>query len=480
MAHGAIERRSDGTLQRTTHDVDDAADPHSTRLSAGFTRADAWWVGVVAADFFLLSNPLVFWGFTFSLLLTIAVTVAAVLVNGAGRLPASWLLVALTAYLGLGWLSRIWSINPGRTLPEILKISLIAGIALVIAASASARVIAIGVTIGASAISIASIIVVALDLPGSKWPPTDPISFAGIGTNGNILAYCLVPGLAMTLAHFPTARRYRILWGGGLAVILLGLYLSDSRTGWVAAGVVVLIAGLMHAGSGNNHRMSRVFRLLTTGALALLLVMTVALPFVLRWLQPDGHLNFGDRLRVWEAAIRVTEERPLLGYGWGAVWPKGWEDPYTAVENTTVLVKIQRQSLVTASHGHNSVYDLLPQVGWLGVALFCALVLTAIFVSRSVNSIPGGRRSENQLVARVAVLGTGAILAIGLTEPIISIPLGLFVFVVTNFAAVDWLAARSREGRPDPRTGSLPPEPPGSTRGTSPGRPDPTAGHGRT
>ena len=143
----------------------------------------------------------------------------------------------------------------------------------------------------------------------------------------------------------------------------------------------------------------RHLRWATTGALVVLLALTILLPFLLRWLQPNGKLNLGDRLRVWEAAMRVTASHPILGYGWGAVWPKGWESKLTPEQDTSVLTAIRRQSKVPASHGHNSVYDLLPQIGWLGVALFCLLVLAAISVGWRVTRAPGTWDSESQLVA---------------------------------------------------------------------------------
>ena len=80
-------------------------------------------------------------------------------------------------------------------------------------------------------------------------------------------------------------------------------------------------------------------------------------------LAPDAFLallgkdaTFTGRTRIWAAISRLIDERPWLGYGYGAVWTdaSGWGP----------LARIVKQAGFTPQHAHNSWLEQ-----WLGLGL---------------------------------------------------------------------------------------------------------------
>jgi O-antigen ligase len=83
------------------------------------------------------------------------------------------------------------------------------------------------------------------------------------------------------------------------------------------------------------------------------------------------------------------------------------------------------------THGHNSVIDLLAEVGIIGVAL-CALVFVVAWASASARLTAPGPTDEDRIAGRAAILGLVALLVLGVTEPLVTIPVGWFVLVIST------------------------------------------------
>lgn len=138
----------------------------------------------------------------------------------------------------------------------------------------------------------------------------------------NILAGYLLLSLGLGLAlrtRDGFSRRMR--YNAGIAVILLCLLLTQSRSGWIGTFVVILLAGLL---------IDR--RLLIKGAVAggfgliFFYQMIWQRLVVMSTTSFDSNLN---RMRVWNSAQQMILERPFFGFGpgsWSEVYPQ-FRDP---------------------------------------------------------------------------------------------------------------------------------------------------------
>lgn len=122
----------------------------------------------------------------------------------------------------------------------------------------------------------------------------------------------------------------------------------------------------------------------------------------------------------------------VAGLGWGAVWPHPWQ---TADPNTFTTELFTDLGTVY-THGHNSFMDVLPQLGWIGVALlvWCYLDLIARSARRMWTRFRSRAASDSAMLVLVTAAGQ---LAFGATEPMAVIPMGWFVLVVISFHAAD-------------------------------------------
>lgn len=109
-------------------------------------------------------------------------------------------------------------------------------------------------------------------------------------------------------------------------------------------------------------------------------VWTQESAFLLGLIGKDPTLT--GRTDIWEAVLKISSERPWLGYGYNAFWGEG-SLPASWIRNTT------QWDVPSAHHGW---LDLLLELGWLGVFV-CGAVL-AITVLRHLFRITTYGRTE--------------------------------------------------------------------------------------
>lgn len=85
-------------------------------------------------------------------------------------------------------------------------------------------------------------------------------------------------------------------------------------------------------------------------------------PIVLDLLSRDTTLT--DRTLIWEIVIALGEERPWLGYGYGAFW-------------TSQAAYIFGDRWQVIDHAHNGYLDIWLELGYVGLALFAWLLISA-------------------------------------------------------------------------------------------------------
>ena len=387
------------------------------RAEAGTIRGTLWTL-LLVANFFLMSNPLVFIP-AFDQALHLALILTAVFVLGNLfwiRLPGvPW---ELLLFLGFAAMSSFWSISNESTWYTVELYALVGMLALLIAANVTVPVLVDGLAWGGVLIVLGSIYAVHAKLPGAVVPLGGDGYMAGVGTNRNILAYTLVLSLAAVVSLVP---RTVVGWVARLtcfAIIMIGIVVSSSATGYIATAAVlavtVLLLGIERFGS---HISQRTMRIVQGAVVVVGTAAVVRIDLIAAWVGRDGDTLSG-RVPLWAATVDVTRDGPLLnGYGWGAVWTHPWQ----VAPVNDVVNRIYEQAVLVASHGHNSFLDVLPQLGLVDVTLSAVIYLRTALRAFALRRERRASRPALDL-SRFLLIGLVGHLALGLTEPLFTIP----------------------------------------------------------
>jgi O-antigen ligase len=129
-----------------------------------------------------------------------------------------------------------------------------------------------------------------------------------LNTSANAVALFLEPPLAFAagFALFPTTSKERWLGVASLSLLLVAMVLTLSRAAYAALAVLAVVLVLSVP--------SRRLRLGVVGALALVLLVVLELPFINERL---GTLNHSVELRlsIYNQAVSMLKQRPILGAG---------------------------------------------------------------------------------------------------------------------------------------------------------------------
>lgn len=385
----------------------------------------AVWAIFVAVEFYLFSNPLVFipW-FEFSWNTGIEMAVIFLLVQ-APRLrwrlpPAS--VVLFTAFTAL---SASWSQFDWVTWINVQVYLSIAVVAWLIATNVSPRVLSHGLLLGGVLVVLLSLYALHEQLPGAAVGEGDSGFMAGVGTNRNILAYVLVPVCAV-IAMPPRTRGGWLAWSPAVALVLVGLWLADSASGDISALAAFAALGLLFMTEWSRRRLAvRASRWMWGGVLVVLGLLVWRMNDVAALFGREA-TTFSGRLPIWQAAWEATQPRLWQGYGWGAVWPHPWV-PAPPNKTMDVIWFATDNPYYYPPHGHSSLFDLLPQVGLIGVALMVLIHLQTMF--RAVRLRRSGD-DEDVAAGRMVLVLLVALLVFGLSEPLATIPFGWFLLVI--------------------------------------------------
>ncbi len=417
------------------------------RERAHLGDARGWfWTAVVAMSFFWMSNPVALIPtFYLSLALAVLWLKVAVVLNlpwlRLPRVPWPWV-----AFLAVGLLSQLWTIDDFHTDVSNTVYIKITAVAIAAAVHVEPRVVAWGIAAGGFVVVALSVHAFHEQVLGTSYAALEGVIFTGVGTNQNILAYTMAIALAVTLAiGWPTTTVPRVLWLLALASHGYGIYLANSGTGYVCTLIILVVAGTVAAWprlrSGQRHL---VLAWLGAAGVAFVLVLV----FVVLVLGKELS-TFSGRAPFWRATIETTlAHSPLWGSGWGAVWEHPWN---VAQPPNPVASEIYERAGFALPHGHNLFVDLLPELGLLGIVLSLAMIAYAV---RRVRQCGVRAGDPLPLSGRMILLVLVALLTFGVTEPMLTVPLGwwTFVLVVANSRQrtsprVDRPARRAPRGR---------------------------------
>lgn len=235
---------------------------------------------------------------------------------------------------------------------------------------------------------------------------------ANVGQSNN-LATLLGWGLVGLFWLFQRERLGAASAAAGSLLLLFGIALTQSRTGWVQVGLLGAAAWLWRM-----HWRDR-----RTWVVVALLALVFAGLVV--WLHSLGHLlahdvamtlsdqaEAGKRPRIWSVALHAVAARPWLGWGW----------------NQGVLAHVALADLdpglhVAVGHMHDIVLDLLV---WCGLPLGLALCLASgAWWYRRLREPRDAQQAL--LLAALAVLGVHALLELPHLYAFFYLPAGLMI-----------------------------------------------------
>ena len=188
----------------------------------------------------------------------------------------------------------------------------------------------------------------------------------GVFGTRNLLGFAAVIALITFLIEYrtqsvpPGLSLYSVVLGGVSAV------LSDSPTVVVLAAAVAVAAGALalvrHTSPERRTAVQWVF--------AGVLVVGIGVAYTLRhqiiaWLGAGS--DFSMRANLWATLLTYVRVHPVQGWGWFGPWAQG-EFPFIAMNYTL------GRSHATAL---NAYFDVLLQLGWIGLLFFLALVVVA-------------------------------------------------------------------------------------------------------
>jgi exopolysaccharide production protein ExoQ len=223
-------------------------------------------------------------------------------------------------------------------------------------------------------------------------------------------AACLVQAYAMVAADSAGA-----LAGSLFAGLVFALLLLMRGLGQTVRATVVGLFGLL------GTTMTLVFLIFTSD--------------VLDWLAGEFHkdLTLTGRTYLWARARDILGNFPIGGMGWDAFWQHGNLD----AEGLWQFAGIANRE---GFNFHSTVYDVLVQLGWVGLALFGSMIAIALLML--------GKR----YVQRPTPLACFWVTLAGYTlirMPVESIGLNAYYYsTVLLFGMVTWACGGDRLGTP--------------------------------
>lgn len=289
----------------------------------------------------------------------------------AGRrvpiLRLGWRLWPLTAYLAWSAASILWALAPDIVIRRLLlQIFVVGSVVLPIV------LIDDDEKVRATVLRVMFVVLLANVVALGLRPPT-PLGHAGIYSQKNELGLTAALALLTCLTSLSLGGfLQRAMAWLGIPLALALLMVSRSKTSLLLA-VVIPALGWAIALAARLLKLSPALLLGCLLALAIPIglgiaeVIDLTLDDVLRL--AFGDATFTGRTDIWDFAAAQIAGNPVLGHGYNGFWGIGDASP-AAFSGSELIASILQ--------AHNGYLDILLETGFVGLALFLALLAVVI------------------------------------------------------------------------------------------------------
>ena len=265
---------------------------------------------------------------------------------------------ALTFLVVAASVSLFWSISPEDTARRSLallmttafgfylgsRFELITQLRLVAGALSAATVLGLAVGLVAPDLGVMHI--------------AHPGAWRGVFANKNQFGHVAALNCVALIALLMGGQRHALWLGAGALVALIAVALSESLTAWTIVAAVALVNGfVLIARIPTSLRLAGCVFLSGLVIIAILVGGQFAAE-ILSYFARDATLS--GRTFIWHEAMALIEARPVLGYGYGALW----------TEDSRPIFEIRQAVGWATPNAHNGYLDLWLQLGLFGVLLF--------------------------------------------------------------------------------------------------------------
>ncbi|MEN0111368.1 MAG: O-antigen ligase [Planctomycetota bacterium] len=279
-------------------------------------------------------------------------------------------LVMIAALLAWAALSSSWSVEPGLSRKRLV----VAGLILT-GSLGFARLLRPNELLMVALLTFTAFVGFSLtaDVAAGGRPWESDYRFTGTLHPNIQAAYCGLLCLAAFCQPAPFGRRW--ITRGLLAFGVLALVATQSRTSLLALAVGFVMAWLISL--GGRTRWLGASLLVSAAAVATIVVSSLGdggrrrLTDAVLLGRTEQASSLTGRVPLWEELAGYAATRPLTGYGYETFWTP---------DRIAEVMKSQQWALQSA---HNGYFELVLQLGWVGLALATAFVLSGANVLQS-------------------------------------------------------------------------------------------------
>ena len=246
----------------------------------------------------------------------------------------------------------------------------------------------------------------------------------GIVGNSTLLSFVALLGIivfGIQLASGLVRKRWGLFW---LAIAVVNLAFSRSATNLLGliAVIAVVVAVLLVRRAATPRAVVTTYLGLIVVAIGGIMGALAVRAQLLALLGKSPDLT--NRTQIWRDVSELSQQRPMLGWGWVSYWVP-WVKPFdTLAENNGI-----RQL-----HAHNAWIDVWFQLGIIGLIVFGALIVSTlsrswlIAVDRPRVSVsdPGSHNTASLLPLLLLI----ALLVQSVAESRLLVEFGLFTIAV--------------------------------------------------
>ncbi len=189
--------------------------------------------------------------------------------------------------------------------------------------------------------------------------------------------------VAALVALYQVSNGGRISRIAAIGVLLASAWFLIEARSKTSLGLVV-VAPILGFGIAILARFARISPAITVVAIGVVLYGIYAIGVASHIWDFDevataivGDPTLTQRTDIWAFAVKMIEQRPWLGYGYEVFWGASIESP---------SIRQGPGFVAQMPHAHNGYIDIVLQTGYIGLAIFAALLLTTLHLTGRVAS----------------------------------------------------------------------------------------------